>query len=201
MARIIIFGDSIGWGHNDNSSGGWADNLRRYLLKSNIDYSVYNVSISADSSREVLKRIDSEAKVRRDPEVTIFAIGLNDSSYLNGDKNKVNVKLDDFKKNLSKLYKKAKGYSEKIVFVGLFPCDEKLTMPVSWDKTIFYDNENILKYNDAIKGFCLRNKVVFIDLMDKLRITHLDDGLHPHSKGHKLIYDEVKESLLTKVLF
>lgn len=193
---ICIFGDSIAWGALDPENGGWVAQLRRYFETSNYNIAVYNQSISGDNTDDLLARFKVECKARK-PQIIIFAIGINDSQYVKIKDNPC-VSLEKFQNNLVELINQAKNFSDKIIFVGLTKVEESKVMPIPWsDEEKFYDNDNIVKYNAVIKKISDDNNLLFIDLLDLLESSNLDDGLHPNSKGHKKIFLKIKEFLLT----
>lgn len=114
---ICIFGDSITWGANDLEKGGWVERLKIYILEK-YDVSVYNLGISGDTTHEVLQRIGVELKAP-DPQVVVFAIGINDSQYLRNEKT-IRVPIEKFKEKIHALYTIAVRFSEKIVAEGPF---------------------------------------------------------------------------------
>jgi lysophospholipase L1-like esterase len=199
MARICIFGDSIAWGHNDAVRGGWVHSLRQFFLNSHQDISVYNCSISGDSTRELLKRFAIEAATRK-PQLVIFAIGTNDCYYFHGDAAKTNVSLPQFEKNLQTLYAKARKISKKMMFIGLMPFDETLVQPIPWRREISTSNDNMRKYDTALKEFCEKNALPYIRMMDKIGLKDLDDGLHPNTKGHQKMFEAIREFIEKKKL-
>ncbi len=198
MAKILIFGDSITYGACDKDDG-WVSQLRKFLDENTPaeleDYFlVYNLGISGDNTSKLIERFEVECTARK-PEIIIFAIGINDSYYLNS-KDNPRVKLTDFQNNLDKLLKIAEKFTKNIIFVGLTKVDESRTMSVVWDSQQYYDNDNINKYDSAIKKFCGENKLKYIPLFDLLDKTDLEDGLHPNSKGHQKISETVKDFLI-----
>ncbi len=190
MKTILIFGDSISIGAWDKE-GGWADRLKRFLMKKEI--LTYNLSISGDSTEELLRRFEFEAKSRIEgtKPIFIFQIGINDS-------HKHNISLEQFQINIHKLIEKAEKLSSKILFLGLTPVNETLTDIRNEN----YFNTKILRYNKVIKEICYKNKLDFIDILYFL--INLDykkllkDGLHPNSRGHELIFNYIKDFLLNK---
>ena len=96
MTRILVFGDSIARGAVDLEKGGWVERLRIYFVNNSKDKSVYNLGISGDTTENLLKRFMNECKVR-EPEIIIFAIGVNDSAIIQNKNNWVSEK--DFQKN------------------------------------------------------------------------------------------------------
>ncbi|MBI4147431.1 hypothetical protein HY494_02145 [Candidatus Woesearchaeota archaeon] len=192
MTSICIFGDSITLGVNDPEKGGWADQLKFYLRKKNF-IATYNLGISGDNSDDLLERLEAEC-VAREPNLILIAIGTNDSQYVHS-KNNPRISLAKFQENLAALMKKAKRFTEKVVFVGLTKVDESKTMPVPWNLIAYYDNENIKAYNSAIETFCKKNKIFFIPLIENLKKEELDDGLHPNNQGHAKMFKKVKSFL------
>lgn len=73
-------------------------------------------------------------------------------------------------------------------------------MPIVWSKDKFYSNDNIKKYDSAIKKTCVQNDIPFIQLIDLLEPGDLADGLHPNSRGHEKIFEKIKNFLLTNKL-
>jgi lysophospholipase L1-like esterase len=199
MRQIICaFGDSITWGACDIEKGGWVARLRGYLENNNFNVWVYNCGVSGANTDKLLKRFKVEALARR-PNLIIFAIGINDSQYVNS-KDNPRVPLEKFQKNLQELINQAKEFTDQIVFVGLTKVDESKTMPIPWDPIKFYDRENIKLYNAKIKEVCEKNNLLFIEMFDLLNDSDLEDGLHPNSQGHEKMFLRIKDFLLSNNL-
>jgi len=210
MARVLIFGDSITWGAWDLEEGGWVQRLKNFLGKDSLsssdsDFTVYNLGISGDTTDALLTRLGFETKVRlREGEeiILVFAYGVNDSAFLHQE-NSLWVPLEKYKENLQKILEIGKKFSSKIIFIGLTPVDEKRTTPVSW-VPISYKNENIIKFNNTLRGFCKENDVYFVEIYEKLAKMDypnlLEDGAHPNSKGHKEIFEIVKKFFVKNIL-
>ncbi len=212
MAQILVFGDSIAWGAWDKE-GGWVERLKKFLNKKtlsipefwNTDFmEVYNLgisSVSGENSSNLLERFESEAKRRLGEYETIFiiSIGKNDSCFLKS-KDSFLTPPEIFERNIQELIKFAKKYSSKIVFVGTAMVDESKASPIHWDKNMHYKNEYLKKYNEIIKYVCKENKVRFIDIYETFAKADykklLEDGLHPNSEGHKIIFEAVKNFLV-----
>ena len=185
---ICIFGDSIVWGASDCEKGGWVDSLKNYLMDDDID--VYNLGISGNTTEDLLERFDAEAEARN-PDIVIFAIGINDSLSLDKDG------LIKFQKNISLLANKAKKLTDKIIFIGLTSVDESRTTSYLSEETgEAYNNQSIGEYDEIIKSFCEDNNLIFVDVLGLL-INDVDlcDGLHPSSIGHKKMFKRIKEEI------
>ena len=194
---ICIFGDSITWGAVDPENGGWVAQLRRYF-ETNDDYdiAVYNQGVSGDNTDDLLARFKVECTAR-EPQIIIFAIGINDSQYIKT-KDNPRVSLEKFQNNLVELINQAKNFSDKIAFIGLTKVEDEKLMPIPWStEEKFYDNDNVAKYNAVIEKVSSENNLPFLNLLDLLELSDLDDGLHPNFNGHKKMFLKIKEFLLT----
>lgn len=203
---IFIFGDSTAWGAWDKEKGGWVNRLKTYFFKDESIF-VYGLGIESNTTNDLLKRFDEEINQRiyaedaadygYDP-VVIFAIGKNDTIYIDSKKNTW-VKIDKFENNLKKLIKRANKFTNKIIFISPARVDEEET--IFWEETgESYCNENIEKYNSVIEKVCQKNNVHFIETMNLLDQKDLADGLHPNSQGHEKIFQKVKKFLLENKL-
>lgn len=211
ITNYLVFGDSVAYGTLD-PQGGWVVRLKNYLTKKSLpryrktkmpkDVNlIYNLGRSGDALEGLLKRFESEVK-HRHPDyretLLIFQIGTNDC-YIDSSTNKARTSPKLFKNGLQKLVKLARKYSNDIVFLTLTPVDENKTTPIPWRKTQIYTNKNIKEYNQIIKDVCDENKIACLDMFKRFKkenyIKLLEDGLHPNSEGHELIYQTVKRSL------
>ncbi len=192
---ICIFGNSTTWGAWDREKGGWANRLRLFFDAGTDDVSVYNLGISGDNSRGLLKRFEVECEARS-PAIIIVAIGENDSA-----KNSyVYVPIAEFKDNLAKIIKIARKFTDKIIFLGATRVDETKTRPVPWDKTVNYTNKDYAEYDKAIKEVAEKEKVNYLKMSDLLDNRDLEDGVHFTPKGHQKIFLRVRDFLVGKKL-
>jgi len=193
MKTTCVFGDSIAWGAYDPKNGGWVNLLRGHLEPQ--DISVYNCGVSGNNTDDLLERFKVEAKARK-PERIIFAIGINDSQYIDSRDN-TRVPEDKFVKNLETLIGQAKEFTDEIVFLGLTQVEESKVMPIPWsDENKNYGNTNVGTYNSLIEEVANKFGIPFVGILDLLKIDELEDGLHPNSKGHEKIFQKVKDFLV-----
>jgi lysophospholipase L1-like esterase len=200
--RVLVFGDSITQGFWD-VEGGWVARIRRHYDQQIIDGTnndpptIFNLGVSGDSSDDVLARFESETKARAKEELAfVIAIGVNDA------RTRASVNFSDtnrYKHNLSEILKLAKQYSNKILFVGLTPCVEERSNPVSWGDT-GYTNDRIKEFDNTLRQFCEENQLSFVEVFQPFAKAQsgtelLPDSLHPNDEGHQLIADLVKPSL------
>lgn len=188
--NICVFGDSITWGAFLPFRVGWANLLRNYLENEYDSYSLYDLGIDANTTNDLIKRFDVEAEARS-PNIIIFAIGVNDSSYAKTE-DRALVSLDEFEQNLEELAKKALNITNKVMFVGLAKGSDAKTTPLPRSTTgKCYTKERVKKYNDSIKNMCEKNSLLFVDISTVMSDKDYGDGLHPNIEGHKKIFEEV----------
>lgn len=181
--KICIFGDSITEGFYDDEKGGWVNRLK--ILRK--DDEIFNLGIAGDTTNDLLARIDADIEDKK-PDMIVFAIGINDSIYLPAEKRNY-VEFEKFKENLKRLIEKAKAFSDNIIFVGLTPVDENLTMPIEWEAEMYYTNDEVGKYDDAIKEICKKEGLKFVDIFSEMieidYVKLISDGVHPNAQGHE----------------
>lgn len=204
--RVLIFGDSITQGFWD-IEGGWVSRIRKHYDQQMIDGTdddpptIFNLGVSGNSSDDVLARFEDETKARATEELAfVVAIGVNDA------RTKAGINYSDptrYKQNLGEILRLAKQHSSKILFVGLTPCVEERSNPVSWGDT-GYTNGRIREFDNTLREFCQESQVPFVEVYEPFAKAEaeselLPDSLHPNDKGHQLVADLVMPSLLELV--
>lgn len=197
-----MFGDSIAAGFYD-TAGGWVTRLRILTNRQSLqdpahDCTVYNLSISGDTTEDVRKRFTAETKARLLDEelVILFAIGINDSYLTNG---QPKVTEEKFRNNLHDLVAAAQRCASQVVLVGLTPVDEQKSQPVAWNEDVSYDNQRIERYDAILKEVAGASGAQFIDVLAVFRSRQyqelLEDGVHPNTEGHGLLFEIVRDFL------
>ncbi|VVB76412.1 GDSL-like Lipase/Acylhydrolase family protein [Candidatus Tiddalikarchaeum anstoanum] len=199
MYKILVFGDSIIFGKGDDGNNGWVGRLKKELESENDSNAVFNLGISGNSTKDLLKRIEveCEARIKNKPEhkyVIIIGVGANDSKKTEG----VDVTtFDEFTENIKKICETARKFTKNVIFMGLMPFDERFTHPY---KTSVFTIEKVKKYNDFIMGYCKDNKIFFIDMFEHFIKTDYKklfyDGIHPNTEGYDLMYERIKKILI-----
>ncbi len=210
MSQILVFGASTTYGAWDEK-GGWVDRLKQFLHKKTIDsnlendWIVYNLGIDGDNTEGILERFDQETEIRiwLDTEtIIIISTGINDSIFVHKT-GETKVSIQSFQSNLEKIIKKAKDYTDKIVLVGSMPVDARVD-PIPWLEGHSYKNELVKLFNEIMESTAKVNKLHFIDIfkdfMKKDPEKLSADGVHPNSKGHKLIFELLRKYLLENKL-
>ncbi len=203
---ILAFGSSTTWGSWDEN-GGWAERLKNYAFqkaKENNyeDYvNVYNLGVDGDNTERLLKRYEIEIQGTTCDDkdlVIIIAMGSNDSQYLSKE-NQYWVGPQDFENNLNKLVVVANKYNGKVIFLEPTPVDRRVDS-IPWKKEATYTMENRKKYSDIIRKVCQEQNLPFIEILSKFPQGDpnplLVDGVHPNTRGHEIIFEQVKKYLV-----
>ena len=76
-ASILVLGDSLNGAYGINTDEGWVALLQQQLLSEGYEYTVINASVSGDTTRTGLSRIDAALQAHK-PAIVIVALGGND---------------------------------------------------------------------------------------------------------------------------
>ncbi len=194
--NIMVFGDSIVYGESDRKKGGWVNRLRLDLENDDNYYQVFNLGIPGDTTNGLVNRFKNECKSRYEKEannIIIFEIGINDTISI---RDKETTTIETFTSNIIKLINYTKEYSNNILFIGLTHVVEDKTVPVSWNKDIYYTNNRILRYDEKLKEICLNNNVDYLNTYKLVLEEELSDGLHPNEQGYEKLYHKIKEKII-----
>jgi acyl-CoA thioesterase I len=200
--RILCFGDSLVLGVGDSKCLGWVGRLNLEHHKKNLRNFVYNLGDYGETSSELLKRFEIEARKRFERTENfsysfIIATGLNDSR-INVKSGKEKIKIEDLKNNIQELINICKIMKKEVIFLGLTPVIEEKVQNRMGSKFI---NSKISEYNKVIKKVCEENNIEFIDIFDKIKDDMILDGVHPNDKGYNLIAKNIKIVLKNKDWF
>lgn len=209
MKRIIVFGSGTAHGYWD-VQGGWSQRLRTVLDQRSLDtqgsdhFELYNLGIRGEDSGTVLDRfgVEMENRYAEDAEHTvIFQFGANDAMFVYEEDDLLHSPRR-FRKNIEHLIEEARDSAENIIFLGLIPVDDEEIDPIPSIEGRSYSTNRMDEYNDIIGEVCEEKGVDFIDLFELFESeaseSLLEDGLHPNSEGHRLIFEKVRRHLAQK---
>ncbi len=152
---------------------GWVNVLQQTLNENDLPYTLINKSISGDTTRGGLARID-KALEQHKPEIVLLELGANDG-------------LRGFppiliKKNLRELIKRCQESGAQVLLLSM-------RIPTNYGKRytdMFYNNYPDLAEEMDIPfvPFILEDVALAQDMMQK-------DGLHPNEKAQPVIAEKV----------
>jgi len=179
MAKsIIVLGDSISAGYGLEAGKGWVTLLQQKFNQKHNTYTVFNESISGDTTAGGLARIDN-ALSRHRPELVLLELGANDG--LRG----LSPKL--MKKNLAEMVKRSQKAGAKVLLLSM-------RIPPNYGKRyvdMFYKvyPQLAAEMNIPYVPFILEEVALVNELMQK-------DGLHPNAKAQPIIAEKIWSYLL-----
>lgn len=201
MNAILIFGASGAFGIGVDPKLGWVGRLKSDFEPKEKYNAVYNLGVPGETSSDLLKRFDIEAKARikkrwpKDKYAIVFSIGTNDSASREKDGEPTN-NIDTLSRNMRELVSKAKEYTDRVLVMGLWPVDEERVQPY---EAYYFLNERIKKYHEAIKAVCQELSVPFLDKFEEVYNSDykplLLDGIHGTEEGYQRLYELVKNWL------
>jgi lysophospholipase L1-like esterase len=191
--KIVIIGDSFVQGVGDESKHGWAKIFKK---KFEHKYNILIKGFGGNNIYNVLSRIKRDL-IPYQPHFVILEVGINDSRLRKSLGFSNETKIDNFTKGLREF---VDGISQSLIlkphfiFIGTTPVVDEITNPYKEDK--YYSTEESRKYNKIIYDFCKSHKLLFIDVFESfMKVGNLRnilaDGLHPNSKGYRIIAREV----------
>lgn len=199
MENIGVWGDSITYGAGDEESLGWVGRLRHRLDTEGRQIETHNFGISGETSGDLLKRFPIELESVK-PQLVLIGIGTNDALFTQGAEDSTQVPLEEYRKNLERLFALAKEISKHVFAVGLTIADDARTQPLPWGREMNSYKAAILKKYDAeLRATAQAAGIGCISLWDVLTTEDLVDGIHPNAAGYekmsRKIYESIREFL------
>jgi acyl-CoA thioesterase-1 len=170
-------GDSISAGYGLKAEKGWVTLLQLKLQQENQPYTIFNESISGDTTAGGLARID-KALSRYKPEFILLELGANDG--LRG------LSPKKMKSNLAEIISRSHKAGAKVLLLSM-------RIPPNYGKRyvdMFYNVYPQLaeELDIPFVPFILEDIALAKELMQK-------DGLHPNAKAQPLIADKIWQHL------
>ena len=181
IKKIILFGDSLMSGYGLSSEKHLDKILQKDLNLSGYKITIINKSVSGATSSDGLARLDKILKIE-DADLIIIGLGAND--MLKG----INPSIT--KKNLQEIINRIQIKKIDILLTGMLATTSRgLNFKKKFNK-LFSD---LSKSNDIyylpflLKGVALKPEF------------NQPDGIHPNSKGIKIISNNLKNSIIALI--
>lgn len=170
---IVVLGDSISAGYGMDVRQGWVSLLQSRLQKTDPAITLYNESISGETTAGGLARIKAILK-QRQPDIVIIELGANDG--LRG------LSPVQMQKNLRRMIELSQNAGARVLLLSM-------RIPPNYGKRytrMFYNSYVQLgeQYGIPVVPFLLEDIALAKQLMQA-------DGLHPNQKAQALIVEKV----------
>lgn len=170
---VLIVGDSLSAAYGINQDEGWVALLQRRLEKEYPDYQVINASISGDTTRGGLGRIEAALRMHK-PAVVVLELGGNDG--LRG------LPLKDMRTNLSAIITKSLDAHARVLLVGM-------RIPPNYGPLYTRNFEAVFtglakQFDVAQVPFLLEGVALNPELVQ-------DDGIHPRAAAQPRLLENV----------
>lgn len=179
MAKsIVVLGDSISAAYGIDVAQGWVALVQKKLNDTHHDFTLYNDSISGDTSAGGLARLDQALSLRK-PNILILELGANDG--LRG------LPPAQMKSNLVEIIRRAQHANAKVLLLGI-------KIPPNYGKRyieMFYNVYPQLaqEMHIPVIPFLLEDIALTTGLMQP-------DGLHPNAQAQPIIAEKIWQQLL-----
>lgn len=170
---ILVLGDSLSSGHGIGDQQGWVNLLREKLDDNGYPHSVVNASVSGDTTRDALSRLETTIERHR-PDIAIVELGGNDGLRA--------FSIDTIEGNLSRILGTLQDNSVKIVLAGM-------RIPTNYGPVYTEAFEALYpaladQYDTALVPFFMKDVATDPALMQ-------DDEIHPNAAAQPLLLDNV----------
>jgi len=206
---VIIFGDSIVYGKWDMDAGGWSNRLKLWAMDTFFESKgehlihIQAIGLPGSNSSECLKILAHNISVYTNEgnsgRYVFFALGINDMAlHVDSDKRRVPIEL--FGGNISKFIAEVRSKDCTPVLLTITPVSEDKKGEIQNVLGEVRFNKDIEIYNLAIETIGRENGVQVINVYNLflkagIDIVLADEGLHPNTEGHILIYELVRDYL------
>jgi len=180
-STILFLGDSLTEGLGVSKKEAYPSIVEDMIqIKLKKDVEIINGGVSGSTTSDALSRL--KWYLRKKPDVVFIALGANDG--LRG------LNLNQSQKNLQQIIETAQNSGSKVLLAGML-------IPPN------YGEEYSEQFKNMFKTVQEKYKLKFMPflLLDVAGVQELNqsDGIHPNTKGHKIIAKNVFEFLKKEI--
>jgi acyl-CoA thioesterase I len=175
---ILVLGDSLSAGYGINLQESWVARLQERLRGEGYLYQVVNASISGETTRGALVRLDT-LLTNHEPAIVVIGLGGNDG--LRG------FPLSEIRRNFAKIIEKSQESDAKVLLV-------RMRLPPNYGPLYTEQFEKLFTelerdYGVATAPFILEGIALQLELMQP-------DGIHPQAEAQGQMLDNVWPALV-----
>jgi acyl-CoA thioesterase-1 len=176
-ASILVLGDSLSAAYGIDADEGWVALLQQQMISDGYDYKVINASVSGDTTRTGLSRIDSALQAHH-PDIVIIALGGNDG--LRG------LAFSEIENSLTRIIERCQQDKVQVLLVGV-------RLPPN------YGADYIQQFTDLYQRLSDRYHIPLVPRMLEQVAEHRElmqpDGMHPTAEAQPQVMRNVWSGL------
>ena len=172
-ASILVLGDSLSGAYGIDTDDGWVALLQRRLSDEGYDYRVINASVSGDTTRTGLGRIDAAMQAHK-PAIVIVALGGNDG--LRG------LAFSEIESSLAGIIEHCINNNAKVLLAGV-------RLPPNYGAA--YNRRFAELYRRLSSRYDIPLVPRLLDQVAEHRELLQDDGIHPRAEAQPRIAQNV----------
>jgi len=172
-ASILVLGDSLSSAYGIDSDQGWVALLQNKLTQNGYEYRVINASVSGDTTRTGLSRIETALRSHK-PEIVIVALGGNDG--LRG------FAFSEIENSLSNIIERCQQSNAKVLLVGV-------RLPPNYGPV--YTQKFAALYKNLAQRFGIPLVPKILNQVADKSVLMQQDGMHPTAEAQPQIMQNV----------
>lgn len=172
-ASILVLGDSLSGAYGINTQEGWVALLQQKISKHGFEYKVINASVSGDTTRTGLSRIDSALQQHK-PAIVIVALGGNDG--LRG------LAFSEIESSLANIIERCQQYNTSVLLAGV-------RLPPNYGPA--YNEKFAALYRGLSERYGVTLVPRMLDQVAENPELMQEDGIHPKAEAQAQIMQNV----------
>ena len=172
-STILVMGDSLSAEYGISRGSGWAKLLEGQLQKQGSQWTVFNASISGETSAGGLTRLPA-LLAQKKPGIVMLELGANDA--LRG------LSIDETEKNLSQMIQLSKKSGAKVLLFGM-------QIPPN------YGQDYTKKFKDLYLKLATQEQIELVPFFMAGVVSNPSlfqaDNIHPNEKAQIILYKNV----------
>ena len=172
-ASILVLGDSLSGAWGIDTDEGWVALLQQKISKQGFDYKVINASVSGDTTRTGLSRIESALQQHK-PVIVIVALGGNDG--LRG------LAFSEIESSLASIIERCQKDGAKVLLSAV-------RLPPNYGPV--YIEQFAALYNRLSNQYKVPLVPRMLDQVAENRALMQEDGIHPKAEAQPQIMQNV----------
>jgi acyl-CoA thioesterase-1 len=170
---ILVLGDSLSGAYGIDTDEGWVALLQQQLTEAGYEYRVINASVSGDTTRTGLSRIDSALQTH-EPSIVIIALGGNDG--LRG------LAFSEIESSLARIIERCRQDNVQILLAGV-------RLPPNYGPV--YNEQFAALYRRLSDKYQIPPVPRILDQVAENRDMLQEDGVHPKAEAQPQIMKNV----------